>query len=95
MKNPYAIFNKEISVEEVMNSPTIFPPYLKRLEACPPSCGAAAAIVCSEAFARKHAITRGINILAQVMTTDRTERDLRSHQSGWRWHDPQCGQAAL
>jgi len=75
MKNPFAIFNKEISVEEVMNSPTIFPPYLKRLEACPPSCGAAAAIVFSAAFARKRAITRGVKILAQVMTTDRTHRD--------------------
>ena len=57
IKNPYAIFNKKLSVEEVMNSPTIFPPYLKRLEACPPSCGLAAAVLYSEAFARKRATT--------------------------------------
>jgi acetyl-CoA acetyltransferase len=75
MNNPYAIFNKQITVEEVMNSPIIFAPNLRRLEACPPSCGAAAAIVCSEAFARKRATGRAINILAQVMTSDRTDRD--------------------
>lgn len=75
-RNPYAIFDKEITVEEVMNSPVIFPPYLRRLEACPPSCGAAAAIVCSDAFARRRGIGRAIDIVAQVMTTDRPDRDL-------------------
>jgi acetyl-CoA acetyltransferase len=75
LKNPYAIFNNEISVEEVMSSPTIFPPYLKRLEACPPSCGAAAAVVCSKGFARKHGASRAISILGQAMTTDRPARD--------------------
>jgi acetyl-CoA acetyltransferase len=75
MNNPLAIFDKPITVEEVMQSPVIFAPYLTRLEACPPSCGAAAAIVCSEAFARKHGITRGVSILAQAMSTDRDARN--------------------
>jgi acetyl-CoA acetyltransferase len=75
LKNPYAIFDHEISIEEVMASPTVFPPYLKRLEACPPSCGAAAAVVCSEGFARKHGASRAIAIRGQVMTTDRPARD--------------------
>ena len=75
MNNPYAIFNKEITVDEVMNSPVIFAPYLRKLEACPPSCGAAAAVVCSEGFARKRATGRDIQIFAQVMTTDRADRD--------------------
>ena len=75
MNNPLAIFDKPITVEEVMQSPVIFAPYLTRLEACPPSCGAAAVVVCSEAFARKHGITRGVSILAQAMTTDRDVRN--------------------
>lgn len=75
MKNPLAIFNKALTVDEVMQSPVIFAPYLTRLEACPPSCGAAAAVVCSEEFARRHGITRGVSILAQAMTTDRQARN--------------------
>lgn len=75
MNNPLAIFDKPLTVEEVMQSPVIFAPCLTRLEACPPSCGAAAAIVCSEAFARKHGLKRGINILGQAMSTDRNVRN--------------------
>lgn len=75
MNNPMAIFNKALTVDEVMQSPAIFAPYLTRLEACPPSCGAAAAVVCSDAFARRHGITRGISILAQAMSTDRPARN--------------------
>ena len=43
--NPYALFQKPISLEEVMSSPSIFAP-LTRLQCCPPTCGAAAAILC-------------------------------------------------
>ncbi len=75
MNNPLAMFNQPLTVDEVMQSPVIFAPYLTRLEACPPSCGAAAAVVCSEAFARRHGLTRGIPILAQAMTTDRPARN--------------------
>jgi acetyl-CoA acetyltransferase len=38
--------------------------------ACPPTCGAAAAIVCSEAFARQHGLDARVTIVAQAMTTD-------------------------
>ena len=75
MKNPLAIFDKPLTVDEVMASPVIFAPVLTRLEACPPSCGAAAAVVCSETFARRHQLTRGVNILGQAMTTDRQARN--------------------
>lgn len=75
MQNPLAIFDKPITVEEVLASPVVFAPYLTRLEACPPSCGAAAAIVCSEAFARARGIRRGVTIRAQVATTDREVRN--------------------
>ena len=43
---------------------------LTRFQCCPPTCGAAAAVVCSEDFARKQNIHHGVKILAQSMTTD-------------------------
>lgn len=70
INNPFALFSKPLTVEEVMNSPVVFAPYLTRLECCPPSCGAAAAIVCSEAFAKRHGASRAVSILAQAMQTD-------------------------
>jgi acetyl-CoA acetyltransferase len=67
--NPYAIFKDQLSVEEVLGSPHIFGP-LTRFQCCPPTCGAAAAIVCTPAFAKKHGIKAEVAIKAQAMTTD-------------------------
>lgn len=67
--NPYALFNQELSLEEVMGSPEIFDP-LTRYQCCPPTCGAAAAVICSDAFAEKHGITNSVYIAAQAMATD-------------------------
>ena len=67
--NPYALFRTPISLEEVMSSPSIFDP-LTRLQCCPPTCGAAAAVVCSQAFAKKHGHNESVRILAQSMRTD-------------------------
>ncbi|WP_370306035.1 lipid-transfer protein [Sinimarinibacterium flocculans] len=68
-RNPVALFRKEVSVEEVMSSPVLLGP-MTRLMACPPTCGAAAAIVCSEAFAKANGLDRRVRIVAQAMTTD-------------------------
>lgn len=68
-KNPFAIFNEPLTLEDVMGSPEVFDP-LTRLQCCPPTCGAAAAVVCSDEFARRHGITRPVYIAAQAMTTD-------------------------
>lgn len=68
-KNPFALFRDELSVEEIMASPEIFDP-LTRYQCCPPTCGAAAAILCSDEFAKKHDITNPVWIAAQTMTTD-------------------------
>jgi sterol carrier protein 2 len=38
--------------------------------ACPPTCGAAAALIVSEKFAKKHGLRSDVRILAQAMTTD-------------------------
>ncbi len=78
--NPYAVFRQPISLEEVMASPMVFDP-MTRLQCCPPTCGAAAAVICSEAFARKHGLDARVVIAAQAMTTDRNssfdEADMR------------------
>jgi sterol carrier protein 2 len=68
-RNPMALFRKEVTVEEVMDSPVLIGP-MTRLMACPPTCGAAAAIVCSEAFAKANGLDHRVRILAQAMTTD-------------------------
>ncbi|MDP1685215.1 lipid-transfer protein [Hydrogenophaga sp.] len=68
--NPLALFRTVITEEEVMNAPVMWPGVMTRLMACPPTCGSAAAIVCSEAFAKKHGLSTAVRIRAQAMTTD-------------------------
>jgi acetyl-CoA acetyltransferase len=67
--NPYALFNQQMSVEEILASDEVFDP-LTRFQCCPPTCGAAAAILCSDEFAKKHGIRNPVYIAAQAMTTD-------------------------
>jgi acetyl-CoA acetyltransferase len=68
--NPNALFTSELTVEEVMAAPVLYMDYLTRLMCCPPTCGAGAAIICSGAFAKKHGIEHGVEIVAQAMATD-------------------------
>jgi len=68
-RNPLAVFRQTVTLDEVLASPTVFDP-LTRLQCCPPTCGAAAAILCSEDFARRHGLDRRVRIAAQAMTTD-------------------------
>lgn len=68
--NPLALFRKVLTTDDVMNDPVVWPGVMTRSMACPPTCGAAAAIVCSEAFAKKHGLRTDVVILAQSMTTD-------------------------
>ncbi|MEW6996964.1 lipid-transfer protein [Colwelliaceae bacterium BS250] len=70
VNNPYSLFSNEMTLEEVMSAPTIYPPYLTRFMACPPTCGAAAVVVCSPAFAKKHGIKANVEIIGQSMVTD-------------------------
>ena len=53
-----------------MRSPAVWPGVMTRLMACPPTCGAAAAILCTPAFAERHGVRAPILIRAQAMTTD-------------------------
>ncbi len=68
--NPLALFRKEVTTEDVMAAPMLWDGVMTRLMACPPTCGAAAAVICSEAFAQKHGLDRSVRIRAQAMTTD-------------------------
>jgi sterol carrier protein 2 len=68
-KNPFALFTQTLSVEEILASDEVFDP-LTRFQCCPPTCGAAAAIVCSDEFARKRGHSHPVYIAAQSMTTD-------------------------
>ncbi|SDC20819.1 Acetyl-CoA acetyltransferase [Cupriavidus sp. YR651] len=79
--NPLALFRTPVTEDEVMNAPVLWPGVMTRLMACPPTCGAAAAVICSPAFADRHGLRAPVRIRAQAMTTDRPAtfeaRDMR------------------
>lgn len=79
--NPLALFRTVLSEEEVLAAPVMWPGVMTRLMACPPTCGAAAALLCSEDFAARHGLSASVRIRAQAMTTDGPEtfesRDMR------------------
>jgi sterol carrier protein 2 len=68
-KNPYALFKEVLSVDEILASPEVFDP-LTRYQCCPPTCGAAAAVICSAEFAKKRGLQDSVTIAAQIMRTD-------------------------
>jgi acetyl-CoA acetyltransferase len=68
--NPLAVFRNVVSTEDVMAAPMLWEGVLTRLMACPPTCGAAAALVVSEAFAKKHGLRTDVIIAGQSLTTD-------------------------
>jgi acetyl-CoA acetyltransferase len=79
--NPMAVFRTVITAEDVLASPALWPDVMTRLMACPPTCGAAAAVVCSAEFAKRHGLDGRVRIKAQAMTTDKPvtfeSRDMR------------------
>ena len=76
--NPFALFTNPLTVDEVMNAPVLYMNFLTRLMCCPPTCGAGAAIICSEEFARRNNIGGRVEIVGQAMATDTAET----------WNDP-------
>jgi acetyl-CoA acetyltransferase len=60
-----------VSAQDVLDAPAIWPGVMTRLMACPPTCGAAAAVLVSPAYARKRGLRSDVFIAAQAMTTDR------------------------
>lgn len=70
VNNPMALFRTEMTEDDVMQSPALWPGVLTRSMACPPTCGGAAALLVSRAFADKHGLSPKVQILGQAMTTD-------------------------
>ncbi|MFV0646051.1 MAG: lipid-transfer protein [Sphingomonadaceae bacterium] len=72
-RNPLAVFRKEVTAEDVMADQPVWPGVMTRLMACPPTCGAAAAVLCSEDAARKYGLDTRVWIAGQAITTDRND----------------------
>lgn len=71
--NPYAQFQTEYTLEEIMGATMIFDP-LTKLQCSPTSDGSAAAVLASEDFVKKHNLQdRAIEIAAMTMVTDLPE----------------------
>ncbi len=69
--NPMSVFRNVMTEEDVLAAQMIWPGVMTRPMACPPTCGAAAALVVSRDFATRNDLDRSVRIAAQVMTTDR------------------------
>lgn len=69
-RNPLAVFRNVVTTEDVMAAPMLWDGVLTRLMACPPTCGGAAAIVVSEAFAKQRGLRTDVLIAGQALTTD-------------------------
>jgi acetyl-CoA acetyltransferase len=67
--NERSQFRQACSVEEILASPMITEP-LTKFQCCPTTDGAAAAVLCSEEFARRLGIARPVTIAAMAMKTD-------------------------
>ncbi|MFA5941066.1 MAG: lipid-transfer protein [Sinimarinibacterium sp.] len=80
-RNPLALFRRELSTADVLNDVPVWPGVMTRLMACPPTCGAAAAVLVSERYARAQGLDTRVQLLAQAMTTDTAKtfesRDMR------------------
>jgi len=72
VNNPRAQYQEACSLEEVLAARMVYDP-LTVLQCCPTSDGAAAAIVVSEAFLKKHPHPGAVEIRAMAMSTDKFE----------------------
>ncbi len=70
VNNPYSQFQDEYSLADILAAPMVYEP-LTKLQCCPTSDGAGAAILASEAFVREHELQgKAVEIIGQAMTTD-------------------------
>ena len=70
VNNPFSQFQDEYSLEDVLNAPMVYEP-LTKLQCCPTSDGAGAAILASEDFVAKHDLgDKAVEIAGQAMATD-------------------------
>ena len=70
VNNPYAQFQQEYSLQDILVARMISHP-LTKLQCSPTSDGSAAAVLASEAFVESHGLAdRAVEIVGQAMTTD-------------------------
>ncbi|MEY4471828.1 MAG: hypothetical protein RL671_132, partial [Pseudomonadota bacterium] len=69
-RNPLAVFRNEMTPEDVMADKVLWPGVMTRSMACPPTCGAAAAILCSEEAAKRLGLDTRVWIAGQAIATD-------------------------
>jgi sterol carrier protein 2 len=70
VNNPYSQFRDEYTLEQIQAAPMVYAP-LTKLQCCPTSDGAAAAILCSEDVVRRHGLeAQAVEIAGMAMTTD-------------------------
>ena len=70
VNNPYSQFQDEYSLEQIKAAPMVWEP-LTKLQCCPTSDGAGAAILASEEFVKKHGLQKNaVEILGMAMTSD-------------------------
>jgi acetyl-CoA acyltransferase len=70
VNNPYSQFRDEYTLDEVKNSKMVYDP-LTKLQCCPTSDGAGAAILASEDFVKKHGLQKSaVEIAGMAMATD-------------------------
>ncbi|HSX66875.1 lipid-transfer protein [Nocardioides sp.] len=70
VNNPYAQFQKEYTLQEIQDAPTIYSP-LTKLQCSPTSDGSGAVILASEKFVEEHDLwDQAVEIIGQSMVTD-------------------------
>jgi sterol carrier protein 2 len=70
VNNPYSQFQDEYTLEQIQSAPMVYEP-LTKLQCCPTSDGAGAAILASGDFVRKHRLEgKAVEIAGMAMTTD-------------------------
>ncbi|CAM3611998.1 lipid-transfer protein [Smaragdicoccus niigatensis] len=70
VNNPYAQFQDEYTLDDILNARTVYSP-LTKLQCSPTSDGSGAAILASESFVDQHGLAaQAVEIVGQAMTTD-------------------------
>ncbi|MBI1785088.1 lipid-transfer protein [Candidatus Sumerlaeota bacterium] len=70
VNNPYSQFQDEYSLDDILNAKVVFEP-LTKLQCCPTSGGAGAAVIASEEFVKKHNLQdQAVEIAGMAMATD-------------------------
>jgi sterol carrier protein 2 len=70
VNNPYSQFRDEYTLEQILDAPMVHDP-LTKLQCCPTSDGAGAAVLCSEEVVDRHGLRdQAVEIAGMAMTTD-------------------------